>query len=191
MSSISNKNKIKAYNYVKAIADCITDISLLKQLYQDFTFLQNIFTSNLSIRKLFLSPLVSMQDKKEILEEIFAYKLEDKNIIYFFEVLIGNHDFKIFNEIIDELFLKVLKSEGKVLIQVITANELQEDEQDTITKTVYLTNEQIGAKVHLIYKVDESIKGGYIIYIKNKVYNASIKKKITMARRIINEAIAV
>lgn len=187
MSSINSKRDIKAFNYVKAFKYFIPEISLLKYLYKRLSLLKEILNNDTKIKKFFLSPLNPVNKKKEILAEVLIEKSDNQKINYFFEELINNNDLKYLDKINEILFFEILSLEGKNFLQIITATNLEDFQKDEISKILYSISDQNQQKIDLNYQIDSGIKGGYIINFKNKVYDDSLKRKFSVAKRIIDE----
>ncbi len=191
MSSINNKENIKTANYIEAIIDLIPDVALLKQLYNTLCSFKNLQDANLRIKALFTSLLISKEVKKEVLTQLLQEQLDHKKINYIFTILINNHDFKYLHKIIEKLFLKLLEFEDKNLMQITTATELEAPQKDKLEEVIYSLGKPANNNIYLKYQIDEEIQGGYIIHFKDKIYDDSLRRKFSIANRIINELITI
>jgi ATP synthase F1 delta subunit len=190
MSNIISKKNITAYNYGKAITVSLSEIPQLKQLHQALCRVKNWLDFEPKIKALLLSPLTASKVKKTIFAEVIIEKFDQK-ITYFLEVLIDNNDLRYLDKIIEKLFEKLLKLEEKNLMEIVTAAELIEAERKKVEQAVALLNAESHQKIYLTYKIDEKIRGGYIVYFKDKIYDFSLKSKFNVLKRIINELVTV
>ena len=174
-----NENKIIAKRYADALLEIESNISkeeILKQVLDIQTSLNN----SEELRKVMTSPIVSVQEKKGIIENIFS----NSNIVVqnFLKLLIDKDRFSILDSIIKE-YKSVIDKEHNILnIKVISAFELNENEKAMIK--VKMKN-VLNKEIDLNWGVNNDIIGGLIFEINDKIIDCSLQHKLLEIKRKI------
>ncbi len=125
------------------------------------------------------NPKVSPEEKKRIIESSFEGKVKDE-IVGLLVLLIRKGRSKYFSDIFEAIQESIDEHEGRIKVYVSSAYKLSADEKTALEDRIArLTKKQVIA----IYKVDESLIGGLVIRIGDKVVDSSIKEHLSSMRR--------
>lgn len=126
--------------------------------------------------KLFLSnPLVEANLKKSVLNQLLKDQVSHF-ILNFLMVLVDRRRISILHLIIDKYLSLVYKTESTILTEVITANNLTEEQQEALINKIKVMTK--GENVKLITTIDKDLIGGFILKIGSKVIDASLAGKL-------------
>lgn len=125
--------------------------------------------------KLMKHPKISKQDKEEIIDKVFDTQV-GKEMTGFMKLLVNKERYselpKIFSHLIDRI-----KEEKKIgVAYVTTAVELTEEKKEAVKKRLLQTTQYKEMEMH--YAVDNSLIGGVVIRIKDRVVDSSIRTKL-------------
>ena len=126
--------------------------------------------------KLFLSnPLVEANLKKSVLNQLLKDQVSHF-VLNFLMVLVDRRRISILHLIIDKYLSLVYKTESTILTEVITANNLTEEQQEALINKIKVMTK--GENVKLITTIDKDLIGGFILKIGSKVIDASLAGKL-------------
>ena len=165
---------IIAKRYSKALIGAFSD-EKLKSLENEAKLLINFMDKNPKIEAFFLSPIADNEIKKEVLIPLaeglkfshyfhnFLKILIDKDRIYFLR--------DICDEIVNQIHNRLLIREFKI----ITASKIDEN---VVKKIKSFVNKYVSGEIHFTHKIDKKIRGGFLVFSKNLVLDASIKNNL-------------
>lgn len=130
---------------------------------------------NGDLGKLMNHPKIAKEDKVKIVEESFG-SVAPKEIVGLMALLVAKaHE----NEMLSvfRYFIDLVKEEKKIgQAHVTTAVTLKEEQKDKIQKRLLATTDYETFEMH--YHVDQSLIGGMVIRIGDRVVDSSIKTKL-------------
>ncbi len=170
---------IIASRYAKAFIALGEAQNLLDEFNADLKTIKETIHTNKELSTFIAHPLVSIIDKKEIIDTIFKdnisqYTLNltklliDRNRIFILP-LISNHFQQLLN-----------KKRNITTAQVITAIEINEE---TKTKLKEKLEKLFAQQIDLETVVDEKIIAGMVVQIDEKVIDGSIKTKLEKMKK--------
>ena len=172
--------------YASALFELCDDENSLKNVYEEFVQVVEIFDANEEYVKLLSSPLVDNCDKDNILIKTFGGKISD--LFLDFLCLLSDkgragHYERIFNE-----FKNMYNDKMNILeVKVITTEQISEKiRQRLIDKLEKVT----GKNVILKEEIDPSLLGGIIVKYDNTEIDSSVKSKLDKLKRQIDSTIA-
>jgi F-type H+-transporting ATPase subunit delta len=146
----------------------------LDVLREDLLQLEKLYEKSPEFRKLVNSPVVPSKVKKESFKEIFEGKL-DKITFNFIDLLISAGRENLLMDIA-EYYGQILDDHyGIVRGMVYSVLPLSEDEISELKKSL---EKVTGKKVILSQSRDKSLLGGFIVKIKDRVFDASLKNQL-------------
>lgn len=163
LSVAKEENKVEEYRlYLKEIKEALDN---------NPTFIKLLGATN-----------IKKSDRYLIIEKIFAQY--DSNIVNFIKVILKNNRSYYLRKIIKETIFRfddyLNIEEGKL----VSATKLSEEQIHKIEKALKKTLQK---RIELRIIVDESLIGGFKVYLKNDVYDASILRKVhNLKKKLLN-----
>lgn len=177
---------ILAKRYAKALMESLKKeevIGARKAIENLNTLLQ----SSREMRRLFLSPVFSLEEKKGVInalsEKIGFSKASQK----FFDLLIEKDRLRYFKEIKNYFETLLYERENKVRAYVISSDSFSPSHQEELkTRLKDITRKEIDLDI----KSDPAIIGGLVVRIGDVIYDGSIKGQLTNIREELLERIS-
>ncbi|MEG1423587.1 MAG: F0F1 ATP synthase subunit delta [Terrisporobacter sp.] len=177
---------IIANRYAEALFQLSEDENITKEIYSELHDVVDTVKNNKDLENVLKSPLVSKDEKKELIEKIFSNKINN-NLKNFLKILIEKGRITSLKAI--ELTFKQLLNdkhniiEGTVLsaipMEKIKVKELEEKLSKKYNKNVTLEN-----------KVDESILGGVLVRLGNTQIDGSVKTRLNNIKDQLSQVIS-
>lgn len=161
--------------YASALYDFASESKSIDAVLNDINFLQKSFEESKDLKLIIKSPLIKSKDKFKILVTILEYANSNKITSIFLQVLEKNRRFSNLYPIILQ-FIKInSERRGDILADITSANELNEDQKNIITKQL---KNILGDKLSLNFDVDKKIIGGLVVKVGSKMIDNSLANKI-------------
>jgi len=172
--------------YSKALFKVASKEKSKQVIYDEVSSLLDLFKSNNTFTKLFLSPLLSSKSQLKLINNLFSTtdkkKINvSKNVLAFLKVLAKNGRLKI---LLGSLytFKNLVKSmHQEINVTLTTAFPISEDNVNKI-KNILL--KKTDKKINIISNVDKNIIGGIILQSGSSLIDASIRNKILKLNNI-------
>lgn len=171
----SEKNILAAKRYAEALIDFgkSEKISFVA-ISADLANIQLILSKSKDLYEIFTNPLVSVEDKKELIDKVFEKDI-DVLIRNFLKVITEKNRFDLIFEIIQIYNSLLDEINGIARIEVISAVELNDMEQGDIqAKLAAKLKKQIIIK----YKVDKSVIAGLVVKMGDNIIDMSVAHKL-------------
>lgn len=159
--------------YSEAFFDLSSEKNKLDTHKNDLNYIIDIFNENKELNNLMENPVVSNEDKKELIEKIFVdIDIDSKNLL---NVLIDNKRFMILGDLVRD-FNKKYNYANNILEGVVySTRKLDKKDFKNLEKAL---NKKFDKKVELTNIIDESLIGGLSIYVDGKRIDNSIKNRL-------------
>jgi F-type H+-transporting ATPase subunit delta len=128
-------------------------------------------------------PLIKAADKKAFLVKIFPPEVPQE-FINFFHLIIDRRYTESLPDICERVIELGFKAEGVEVVTVVTARELNPDEEDTLRRRL---EARWAARVFLKKRHNPALIGGIVIQREDRLYDGSILGRIKSLRRILTE----
>ena len=173
-----DKNVI-AKRYAVAIFETAKAKGNIDEIRESLNILNSKYLEEEDIKIFFTNPIITNEEKKVFLNKMFPFLGEDaQNVLNY----VVSNDIIEYISLIRIIFLnEVYKEEGKLPVIAVFAKELSESQKNKLIKKL---EEKYRKKIVLNLEVDESIIGGGILKIGNKVINGSIKYQLEDMKRM-------
>ncbi|MEF9992148.1 MAG: F0F1 ATP synthase subunit delta [Paraclostridium sp.] len=177
---------IIASRYAEALFQVGEESNSTEKLYNELKAVVDIIKENTEFSNILKSPIVSKEDKKTLLSNIFGAQI-DKEMLNFMKIL-ADKDRLSFLASIQEAFKALLNKKNNILEGIaITAVSMKEDEVKALqaklstkyNKTVILKNE-----------VDESILGGVLVRLGNEEIDGTVKNRLDKMKEQLSQVIS-
>ncbi|MBP3495358.1 MAG: F0F1 ATP synthase subunit delta [Clostridia bacterium] len=173
----------KHKGYASALFSLSIEKSNLDNIANEIKIIDDIFSSNPDYAVLISSPGVSKKERVELLKAAIKDNFSDE-ITSFLVLLCEKGEICEFSQCAEE-FYKLYREAKKLSVAYITsAIELTENEKERIKKRL---EAKTGKELTLECKVDKSILGGIIAQIDGKIYDGSLKHKLSDIKKVIEQ----
>ena len=125
--------------------------------------------------KLMKHPKISKQDKEEIIDKVFDTQV-GKEMTGFMKLLVNKERYNELPKIFTHLIERIKEEKRIGVAFVTTAVELTEEKKEAVKKRLLQTTQYKEMEMH--YTVDDSLIGGMVIRIKDRVVDSSIRTKL-------------
>jgi|LGVF01.1.fsa_nt_gb F-type H+-transporting ATPase subunit delta len=177
--------KLVAKTYSQALFEFALESDSLDNISEEFKFVVNSFNTYGDFFELFKSPKISIDERKNIINEVFQEKISAEMLNFLFVVLDKRRANEIIN--VNKEFNKLV-DEYKGIAQafVKSAIELDEDEKkELISELSKLTGKEIRLKT----AIDPDVIGGVYIKIGDKVIDGSVRNKLNVIKEELKQII--
>lgn len=172
-----------AKRYAKALLDYSIEKHEEDNFFQEISSVVEVVRENPDLRALLHSPIVRMEIKHKVLQEVFSQRSPILNLLI--EVLVENKRVSDLYYIAREYVIQYNRYKGKTTAYLTTATELPETlKEQFVQKAIALSG---GKKITLETRVEPQLIGGFILRIDDLQYNASIAHKLYGIREQLSE----
>ena len=173
-----------ASRYAKSIIDLAAERGELEEVLSDMQGMQEA-VKNRDLYLLFKSPIIKSDKKRAVFNAIFDGKIS-KLSSEFFNIIMRKGREQFIPEIATDFIRQYKENSHITTIQLTTAHEIDQSILDGI-ETKLLASNVTDKKVEIENKVDESIVGGYILEIGDKLYDDSVKGKLDKLKKAFSK----
>ncbi len=172
--------------YAGAFYEVAKELQKEDEFLAELSFVDKILAENADFMKVLKAPMISKEEKKSLIEEIFANNLSTSSY-NFLKILVDKSRVGAFPQITEE-YKNLLNAARNIKeVTAITATPLnQELKAALIEKLQAIT----GSEIVLNDIVDSSIIGGILIKIGNEQIDGSVKSRIEGLKQDISAIIA-
>lgn len=159
--------------YAEAIYEISEKRNKIKEIYELLNTVMELYKTDSDFRNFIISPLINFDEKVSILKEIFKdSEIENLEILFY---ILRKNRIESIRGIVAE-FLKIHYKKNRILdVKAIFAKELNREQKE---KLVSKLTKKTGKEINLEIVVDETILGGGILKIGDKVIDGSIRKEL-------------
>lgn len=176
--------KLVSKTYGDALFAVIQEEGRMEEFFDAALSLAEILRTNEDFGKLMNHPKIMKEDKVKIVEETFGGRIP-KEMVGLMTVMVtkGRQE-----EIVPTLdyFIKLIKEEKKIgTVEVTSSVELDSEQKKQVEEKLLATTKYQSFEMN--FKVDETLIGGMIIRIGDRVVDGSIKTKLyNLSRELRN-----
>lgn|SRR5690554_1432028 len=172
-----------AKRYAKALFDEVISKDQLEPIFKDMDFVAKTVESSRDLKLFLKSPIVNSEKKANALQQIFGDKITaDSNALI--NLLVSNKREGYLGDVATYFIELYNQHHGIIEVEITTAVAIDDATEQHVRKAI--ASKVGGKKLIVKSKIDESIKGGFIVELDNKVYDASVRNKLS---NIANELI--
>ncbi|MGN1278434.1 MAG: ATP synthase F1 subunit delta [Candidatus Onthovivens sp.] len=159
--------------YAIALLEIAIEQNKTEEFRKEVKILKNIFQNSPEFCEILCDVNIDLAKKYSMIDKILASVNSD--ILSFVKVIIKNNRahylYKIFKETLYRFDDYLEIQEGKLIL----SKEMSEEEKEKIIKSI---EKNEGVRLELEEVIDPSILGGFIVTLKDNVYDASLKTKL-------------
>ena len=172
--NIDKKQLKTARNYSDALLKIGISQNDTEKLYNQLGEVVNILNTSKDLKLFLENPLISANDKKEIIYKVFGSDF-DLQIINLLNILADNKRCKLI-ETVYYCYEKDYEQLNNISrIKVISAVEMNKESKNRLLETL---KNKLGQQIIPEYLIQKEILGGLIIKIGDKIIDLSLNKKI-------------
>ncbi|MCP4364843.1 MAG: ATP synthase F1 subunit delta [Planctomycetes bacterium] len=172
-----------ATGYLQALLWLAKDKDQLEEVTSDLDTVADVFEENKKLRKIFLHPSVTQDEKTRLVKGVFA-PFVSTLVRNFLLLLITKRREGILDDLLEQYQAVADLVGGRSRATVTTAIPLTEDRLASIKKTLEgITNRTV--KVNA--RVDPEILGGVIVKMGNKIIDGSVVARLKKLRKQLVE----
>ena len=161
--------------YALALYDLASEKKVVDSVLENLQSLKKLIVNNKELYSITKSPLISSNDKLEILIKITSSLNLNKLSITFLKVISNNKRFARLTSIITQFININANKRGDVLADITSADELSGEQKINIQNQL---KNILGDKLSLSFKVDKKIIGGLIVKVGSKMIDTSLANKV-------------
>ena len=169
------------HTYGQALYDVARERGIIEEVNEEYKAVSKVFHDNPQLRKLFLVPMISAMNKRDVAEKVFGGRIS-KELLNFILILIDKRRISAWDSIGRYYEKIVLENDGLTKGLLYSAMPVDKERLHAIEKK---TGASIGKEVKLENRVDKSLIGGMRIYIDGKMIDASVKTRLENLRQRI------
>ncbi len=169
---------MSSYNVSSRYAYALIELAEEKNIYdkviEDVRTVFETLKGSRELRVMLSSPVLAEEKKKEILSAIFGkYVGEDVSKFLSFVVDKGRVDLLL------DITKRILEiNDENQNVANLTLKSVYELDEEQIEKIKTAFENYTGKKIRFENVIDETIVGGYIAQVKDKVFDASVKRQL-------------
>lgn len=172
---VSTKNILIAERYADALVEIAKEGKLTyEKISKNLNLVKEILTQSKDLDEFLTNPLISVEDKKNILDKVFTDEV-DVLILNFLKVLVDKNRFASFSEIL-EAYNKSLDDINNISrINVTSAVKMTDEAQAKLKDKL---EAKLKKKVVLDLEINKDIIAGLVIRIGDNIIDMSLKNKL-------------
>jgi F-type H+-transporting ATPase subunit delta len=157
--------------YAKALFELSIEQNIEEEIYKDITLINQIIADNADFMLVLTSRAILQSEKIKILKEIIEPHVNE--LTYrFLKHIVKKRREEFINRITHEFIRCYNQRHNIIQVTVKSARNLSKEHVDKIKGII---SEQTGKKPIMSYAVDQSLIGGYQVFIDDKFYDMSVK----------------
>lgn len=164
--------------YASAFFELAKEENIVKEMYEEFEFVNDTIKNEKDLKILLESPRLNAKEKKEIVENIFKGKINDR-LLGLLKLVIEKRRIKSLDDIFNEFKALVDEDDNKIKATAVTVVKMKDNELNNLRS---LLEEKLNKKVELENAIDKKLVGGVLLRIGDKVIDGSIKRRMELLR---------
>jgi len=172
-----------AGRYAEALYEIAVKEKLVDQLEEELTAVVGVFNSSEQLNKILLHPRITAAEKREVLDNLFKERISEV-AMSFLGLLVERHREMYLSDITEYFTGLANKARNISDVNVTSAVELTSEEKKRLDATMAKCT---GKKVKLSYKVDQSLLGGLLVRVGDKVIDGSVRTRLATLREHLRQ----
>ena len=168
--------KLISKTYGEALFELAVEENKVDVFEQEISVILDIFNQNPDFVNLLNHPKIPKEEKLQVMEDVFGGKIA-KEILGFFSIIVAKERNKELIAIMEYFLNEVKAMKGVGVCYVTTPMELKTAQKEAIVEKLLATTDFKTMEMH--YDVDETLIGGMVIRIGDRVVDSSISTKLS------------
>lgn len=166
--------ELVARRYANALFEVVFELGQNEQAQDELSFVISCLKEEPKLYQLLKSPLISSNEKKEIISDIFKENVS-KEVFNFLRIIVDKGRESYIESIIEEYRVLANSAKNKVDAVAITALPMEKIDIEKLRVNLSMSS---GKNIQLQNQVDPSVKGGVLVKIGDKVIDGTIKSRL-------------
>lgn len=176
--------KLVSKTYGEALFDLAKEEGKLDVISEEVQFVSDSLNENKDLMRLLNHPKITVEEKIKVVESIFKGRLSDTTTGFLVLVVQKGRSGEL-PEILSYFIKKVKEYKNIGVASITSATALSEKQKAEMEKKLLEITSYVSFETR--YDVDESLIGGVVIRIGDRVVDSSIRTKLdNMAKALIN-----
>lgn len=175
------------YRYAKSLYEIATEQGLIESVKRDMDAFVSMHDGSRDFQNFLKSPIISAEKKQEALSKIISSAFESTPAINMAKMT-AKKGREMYLPYIAKAFIDIYEKENGIIHGVLTTS-YDKVSKKLITSLTKKVEENTGSKLILQHKVDESLIGGFVLEIDDKIYDGSVKSALRNIRREFNKRV--
>ncbi len=172
--------------YALALFEVSQQLGKEDRFFKELKFVIDALKQNPDFMKVLSAPMISKDEKKELVETIFSSSLSQE-IINFLKILLDKERISSIFDIADEFEKNLNKARNIKKVTAIAAVELSEDVRQKLTEKLRAVT---GSTIILSTLMDPSVVGGIMLKIGNEQIDGTLRGRLESLKQEISSIIA-
>ncbi|MBR6093588.1 MAG: F0F1 ATP synthase subunit delta [Lachnospiraceae bacterium] len=178
--------KLVSKTYGEALYELAGEEKKEAELLEEVTALREILLKNPDLMGVMENPRISKEEKLSVIQGIFEGRISEE-LTSFLCILVEKGRYGDVDGILEYFIERVREDEGIGTAYVTTAFALSEEKKKQIHDRILAGTRY--KKLDMVYRVDESLIGGMIIRIRDRVVDSSIKSRLEKMERELHSVL--
>ena len=167
--------KLIAQTYGQALMELAQEKNKASELLDEVASLKAILGEEKDFHNFMLHPQVPKDEKARVLESVLKGRISDE-IMGLLMVIVEKDRYMYVDEIFDYFITQMKQLQGIGSARVATPMPLSEEQKGAVEKTLLATTSY--KEMEIDYSIDESLIGGMIIRIGDRVVDSSVRTQL-------------
>lgn len=172
--------KLISKTYGDALFELAVENDKVDVLLEEVEQLKKVLSENEEFGRLMNHPKIIKEEKIQVAKNIFAGRISEE-LLGFLTIIISKDRYRDIDAILDYFVAEVKRYKGIGVATVTTAVPLREEQCRQVEQKLLDTTQYTKMEMH--YCLDESLIGGMVIRIGDRVVDSSIKTKLSELQR--------
>ena len=168
--------KLISKTYGEALFELAVEENKVDVFAEEISAILDILKQNPEFLQLLNHPKIAKEEKLKVVDNVFGGKVE-KEVLGFLNIIVTKERNKELEAILVYFLDEVKAMKGVGVCYVTTPMELKDAQKDAVVKRLLETTDFKTMEMH--YAVDESLIGGMVIRIGDRVVDSSILTKLS------------
>lgn len=168
--------KLISKTYGDALFELAVEKDKVDVLLEEIEQLKRVLSENEDFGRLMNHPKIIKEEKIQVAKDVFSGRISDE-LLGFLTIIITKDRYKDIDAILDYFIAEVKRYKGIGIATVTTAVPLKEEQCKKIEQKLLDTTQFTKMEMH--YQLDESLIGGMVVRIGDRVVDSSIKTKLS------------
>lgn len=176
--------KLVSKTYGEALFNLAVEEQTLTSIAEEAEAVLEVFAANQELMKLLNHPKIVKEEKISVVENIFKGRVSD-TIVGFLVLIVEKGRYNDMDAIFSYFLEQVREFHHIGVAYVTSAIPLTEQQKEAIQNRLLATTSYIQFKMN--YEVDQSLIGGLVIRIGDRVIDSSIRSKINTIAKSLHQ----
>lgn len=168
--------KLVSKTYGDALFGLAVEENRVDEFAAEVEVIRNVLEENGDFEKVLAHPEISKEQKLQLVEMVFKGQVSDE-LTGFLRIVVTKDRYRDLKEIFTYFTAQVKEYKKIGVAQVTSAVELSADQKNKIEKKLLATTDY--KEMEISYKVDESVIGGLLIRIGDRIVDSTIRSRLT------------